>query len=166
MDLPSSEIRTAHLPIVKLSLSGFIVDAGPFRRWFDPSRLRQIDFEQNCIDAGFALPVRMARHITITWPQGKLRPEVINMTNVNRADVKLIKLKKGRVVSTTVPAPRGNNLLPSKWLPGHQNLGTSVRTLTRKRAMTFKRKQEDEAMRLLSKKRSGEEVFGGDLDMF
>ncbi|KAL1956078.1 hypothetical protein VTO42DRAFT_7673 [Malbranchea cinnamomea] len=56
------------LPIVKLSLTGFVVDADPFFYWFNPHRLRMIDFKNDCVDAGFALPKFMAEHVLVTWP--------------------------------------------------------------------------------------------------
>lgn len=49
------------LSIKKLTLSGFIVDAGPFIHWFDPRKLRSIHFKGQCVDAGFWLPRSMAK---------------------------------------------------------------------------------------------------------
>lgn len=60
------------LPIVKLSLTGFVVDADPFFYWFNPHRLRIIDFKNDCVDAGFALPQKMAEHVIVTWPRNVL----------------------------------------------------------------------------------------------
>ena len=59
------------LSIVKLSLSGFVVDAEPIFKWFNPRRLRAIEFKRDCVDAGFALPAFMEGKVAITWPRGE-----------------------------------------------------------------------------------------------
>jgi hypothetical protein len=57
------------LPIKKLVLSGFVVDAEPFFKWFNPNLLRTIEFKHDCLDAGFALPAFMEGRVEIFWPQ-------------------------------------------------------------------------------------------------
>lgn len=47
------------LPVVDLTLSGFVVDSGPFVSWFGDA-LRSVHLKKNCVDAGFWLPTRMA----------------------------------------------------------------------------------------------------------
>ena len=61
---PVSELLT----IRKLSLTGFVVDAHPFKRWFDPERLLEVNFKNDCIDAGFALSSPMREKVRITFP--------------------------------------------------------------------------------------------------
>lgn len=52
-----------HLPIVHLTLRGFVVDAMPFCSCFDASKLRTITFK-DCYDAGFYLPDDM-KHVEL-----------------------------------------------------------------------------------------------------
>lgn len=47
------------LPVVDLTLSGFVVDSCPFVWWFGDA-LRSVHLKKNCVDAGFWLPSRMA----------------------------------------------------------------------------------------------------------
>lgn len=49
---------TRHLPIVHLTLRGFVVDALPFSSCFDADKLHSITFT-DCYDAGFHLPKDM-----------------------------------------------------------------------------------------------------------
>lgn len=56
------------LPIRKLTLSGFVIDADPIIQWFDPEKLRCIHFKGQCIDAGLWLPLSM-RNVSIEFPQ-------------------------------------------------------------------------------------------------
>lgn len=58
-----------YLSVVSLSLGGFVVDAGPFSRWFSPLRLRHVEFKYGCVDAGFALPSHMNHLVPITSPR-------------------------------------------------------------------------------------------------
>ena len=55
--------------IRKLCLTGFVVDTYPFERHFDPERLQEIDFENDCIDAGFSLTSPMLERVTISFPK-------------------------------------------------------------------------------------------------
>ena len=56
------------LTIVKLSLTGFVVDSYPFNTWFDRRRLREIHFMHDCIDAGFGLST-WQEPVRITYPR-------------------------------------------------------------------------------------------------
>ena len=82
-----------HLPVVRLVLSGFVVDTGPFLQWFDPLQFREIEFRSHCIDAGFALPPRMKNRVTILCPAPTEYREV-KMTKVKLADVHVVQTAK------------------------------------------------------------------------
>ncbi|RMZ86877.1 hypothetical protein DV736_g5895, partial [Chaetothyriales sp. CBS 134916] len=92
------------LPVEKLGLERFVVDGGSIMRWFDPQRLRKIEFKDGCIDAGLYLKPGM-RHVKIT--AATARPQhyhhYLHRQHVGRAvkmgELKLVDLKKGRVVS-------------------------------------------------------------------
>ncbi|PGH06361.1 hypothetical protein GX51_02371 [Blastomyces parvus] len=76
------------LPVVKLSLTGFVVDAEPFHL-FNPHRLRLISFKNDCVDAGFTLPERMREQVVVSWPK-LLSQEVIAARRVKHGEIKLI----------------------------------------------------------------------------
>lgn len=90
----SQGVNLRYLPIVKLVLAGFVVDAGPFFRWFNPMRLRQIEFKYGCIDAGFALPSHMTNLVTVTWP-GKLpwKTQMVAVSRIRQQDIKTVRIK-------------------------------------------------------------------------
>ena len=73
------------------------MDADAFKRWFDPEKLREVDFTNDCIDAGFGLPVEMLKKVKITYP-GDEAPKVLQAQAFKLSDVKLITLKKGKKV--------------------------------------------------------------------
>ncbi|KAK2733665.1 hypothetical protein FQN57_002062 [Myotisia sp. PD_48] len=56
------------LPVVQISLTGFVIDSDPFFQWFNPHRLRIINFKNDCVDAGFTLPRFMTEHVIVSWP--------------------------------------------------------------------------------------------------
>lgn len=126
------------LSIAKLTLSGFVVDAGPFRRLFNPSRLRQIHFKDNCIDAGFALPDHLKRRVNVTWPKdehaGHKCAKAVGAQKVSLKDLKIVELKKGKVVSSS----------PVEFKDGKFMLGSDdsqakpAPKLSRKKGMNFK----------------------------
>ncbi len=129
--------RLRYLPVVKLALSGFVVDAGSMK-WFDPLRLRQIEFKHNCIDAGFALPVNMVDLVKMSWPRGN-DGRTVKVTNVTREDIHLITLKKGKIVNeSTGLKPKISSILTHCWF------------LTNKRGMLAKedRGQDKQSARL------------------
>lgn len=107
-----------YLPIVKLVLAGFVVDAGPFFRWFNPMRLRKVEFAHGCIDAGFALPSHMHNLVTVSWPGHP--PEeckLIRVMKMSQQDLKHILLSK---TSITHQASNGlkakiNFILTRNW---------------------------------------------------
>lgn len=104
---------TEKLPIATLRLTGFVVDADPFKRWFDPEKLRDIDFTNDCIDAGFGLPVEMLRKVKITYPGGEA-PKVLQAQAFKLSDVKLITLKKGKKVAEEPAFPQFSEAAKSK----------------------------------------------------
>lgn len=64
------------LSICRITLMNFVVDSGPFARWFNPTRLSEIVFLSGCIDAGFVLPPIMKRHVRIS-PKFTPNPRVV-----------------------------------------------------------------------------------------
>ena len=106
------------LPIVKLSLTGFVVDADPFFYWFNPHRLRILDFKNDCVDAGFALPKKMAEHVIVTWPREVvenaqvaqvIRPGQLKIVNIGPGG-KLIDNKEttGNKTNPRINGDKGN----------------------------------------------------------
>lgn len=91
----SQGVNLRYLPIVKLVLAGFVVDAGPFFRWFNPMRLRQVDFKHGCVDAGFALPSHMDNLVTVSWPQSSLEDcKLITVSSISQGDIKSLSLSR------------------------------------------------------------------------
>ncbi|KKY15706.1 hypothetical protein UCRPC4_g06207 [Phaeomoniella chlamydospora] len=83
------------LPIVNLTLVGFVVDAAPFVRCFNPMRLRHIDFKHNCVDAGFVLPRAMRPLVAVNGDNhGNLASQLVNATFIPAGTVKLVTVKK------------------------------------------------------------------------
>ena len=106
--------RSRYLPMVRLALSGFVLDAGAIK-WFDPLRLRQIKFKHNCVDAGFALPTNMVDLVKISCP-GRNDCRTVKLTKVAREDIHLITLKKGRKVNEpTGLKPKISSILTHRW---------------------------------------------------
>ncbi|KKZ63044.1 hypothetical protein EMCG_02614 [[Emmonsia] crescens] len=93
------------LPIVKLSLTGFVVDADPFRL-FNPHRLRLIDFKNDCVDAGFALPDCMREQVVVYWPK-LLSEQATVASRVKHGEIKLIDLgsKAKKLADTPADCP-------------------------------------------------------------
>ncbi|KAJ5580297.1 uncharacterized protein N7459_006282 [Penicillium hispanicum] len=85
------------LSIKKLTLSGFVVDADPFLQWFDPDKLRSIQFKGQCIDAGFWLPSSM-KHVLVLFPRRlDLETVPVGIVNINmQKDVKVVELNNGK----------------------------------------------------------------------
>jgi hypothetical protein len=105
-DLPIENLR--YLPIKTLTLMNFVVDAGPFFRWFDPKKLREITFKGDCFDAGFRLPEDMQRSVTVNSP---MPPRPMFARVVRPGEVKLIDIKprKSQASSTS-----GNAAVPAE----------------------------------------------------
>ncbi|KAJ6151712.1 hypothetical protein N7470_006840 [Penicillium chermesinum] len=87
-------LTNPRLPIKKLTLNGFIVDADPFLNWFDPQMLRSIHFKANCIDSGFWLPKSMS-HVSIrVAKEMDYKPVAAGVIRVDIGrDVKLVDVK-------------------------------------------------------------------------
>lgn len=96
---PTSPSSTNHLPIVKLALTGFVVDADPFFFWFNPHRLRVVHFKDYCVDAGFALPAAMVEKVRVFWPK-KVNEYCMVAKRVEKSEVSVVDVrgKKGRDV--------------------------------------------------------------------
>lgn len=92
-ELPVENLR--FLPITHLSLKNFVVDAGPFFRWFDAKRLREVTFQGTCVDAGFYLPDDMNSKVKINAP----RPFTVARW-VKPGEVKLVEIKKRKPASS------------------------------------------------------------------
>lgn len=86
-NLPIENVR--YLPITHLTLMNFVVDAGPFYRWFDPKKFKEVTFKGDCIDAGFSLPQEMFSTVTVKSPKPLPPPRW-----VKPGEVKLIDIKK------------------------------------------------------------------------
>ncbi|KAL4786557.1 hypothetical protein BJX76DRAFT_365630 [Aspergillus varians] len=85
------------LSIRTLVLTGVVVDADPFLHWFDPKRLKCINFKDRCVDAGFWLPYCM-RKVSILFPREIYEP-VVTARRVNPlAELKVIEIKGGKKV--------------------------------------------------------------------
>ena len=125
----SQGCRIRYLPVVKLTLLGFVVDAGPMK-WFDPRRLRQITFRHGCFDAGFSLPGRMADLIKIDLPT----PDGMKkFTKVTPDDIKVVTLKKGKVVKDAAPPkPKHGPSFANRWFSTrHHGRKQSIKENTR-----------------------------------
>ena len=133
----SQGCRVRYLPIVKLTLMGFVVDAGPVK-WFDPQRLRQITFRHGCVDAGFSLPDRMADLIKIHVPKPG---STMNVSEVTPKDVKVVTLKKGLVVKEAASKPKLGPSFTNRWFSTRQHgrkqsIKENTRASSRLRATT------------------------------
>jgi hypothetical protein len=85
------------LSIRTLILTGVVVDADPFLHWFDPKRLKYINFKDNCVDAGFYLSHCM-KNVSILFPK-KIREPILTGRRVNLCrELKLVRIKRGRKV--------------------------------------------------------------------
>ena len=110
-DLPVENMR--YLPISHLTLSNIAVDAGPFFRWFDPAKLKEITFKKTCVDTGFYLPAEMRKEVMVSGPP-KPKPTVAKVYKAgdfkdfsasDLKDLKVVTLKGGKVVARE----------PAKW---------------------------------------------------
>lgn len=89
--------RTSQRMSVKhLTLSGFVVDAGPFLHWFDPQRLQSIKFKGQCLDAGFWLPQSM-EHVIVRYPRRiELEPVAVEMVSGDpQKELKVVDIQGG-----------------------------------------------------------------------
>lgn len=111
LSLPVENMR--YLPIIHLTLMNFVVDSGPFFRWFDPRKLKEITFLGECIDAGFFLPEGMRPSVTVNSPKPKSqsRPPMIARV-VKPGEAKLVEINQGKpeqpaqaMQPTATPAP-------------------------------------------------------------
>ena len=93
-DLPFNNLR--YLPVENLTLMNFVVDGGSIMRWFDPKRLKELEFREGCIDAGLYLREDMERTKIIS---PKPRPLHQFARVIKLGEVKTAELKNGKVVT-------------------------------------------------------------------
>lgn len=104
IELPQENLQ--FLPITHLTLRNFVVDAGPFFRWFDSARLQEIVFLGDCVDAGFYLPPAMKPTIKFT------APKPLNVARwVKPGEIKLVDIKKRK--STPIQGDGDGNSGPA-----------------------------------------------------
>ncbi|KAL4982628.1 hypothetical protein BDW68DRAFT_182370 [Aspergillus falconensis] len=85
------------LSIRTLILTGFVVDADPFLHWFDPKRLKRINFKDNCVDAGFYLSHCMMK-VSVLFPR-KIREPFLMGRRVDLCkELKVVRIEGGRKV--------------------------------------------------------------------
>ncbi|KAL2835395.1 hypothetical protein BJY01DRAFT_238860 [Aspergillus pseudoustus] len=85
------------LSIRTLVLTGVVVDADPFLHWFDPKRLKCINFKDNCVDAGFYLSHCMKK-VSILFPH-RVEEPILRGRRVNPlSELKVIELKGGKKI--------------------------------------------------------------------
>ena len=85
------ELSSPLLPIKRLTLSGFVVDAGPFLQWFDPQKLRSIYFKGHCVDSGFWVPSPMQQVSLRVAKDIDLKPMVVGLLKIDvKRDVKVV----------------------------------------------------------------------------
>ncbi|KAL4792258.1 hypothetical protein BDV19DRAFT_392259 [Aspergillus venezuelensis] len=91
------------LSIRTLILTGIVVDADPFLHWFDPKRLKCVNFKDDCVDAGFYLAGCMGR-VSVLFPrlirnESEEKKGIIVGRKVDlRRELRVVKLEKGRKV--------------------------------------------------------------------
>ncbi|KAJ9349936.1 hypothetical protein C8Q69DRAFT_531679 [Paecilomyces variotii] len=98
----------SRLSVVVIRLAGFVVDGDPFDLWFEPHRLRRIQFKHNCVDAGFYLGEFMKDTVEVIFP----KKAVPNTAQIGRVvdlakELKVIELRKGRKISEAPYYPPG-----------------------------------------------------------
>lgn len=85
------------LSIKTLTLNGFVVDADPFLHWLDPKRLRCINFQDNCVDAGFYLCLPMKR-VNVRYPLD-INEKALTVRRVNvKKELKVVELRGGKKI--------------------------------------------------------------------
>lgn len=90
------------LSIRTLILTGFVVDADPFILWFDPARLRRIDFRNDCVDAGFYLPGSMKEKVSVNYPQHATEEKAFAVPARRvevKEELKVVELRDGKKIS-------------------------------------------------------------------
>ena len=87
------------LSIAILNLTSFVVDADPFVKWFDSRKLRVVNLDGFCVDAGFALPLEMLHQVKVSIPNGAM-PTITMAKKYRAGSVKRITIRTGRKVET------------------------------------------------------------------
>lgn len=104
--LPIENVR--YLPVTHLTLMNFVVDAGPFYRWFDPKKFQEITFKSGCIDAGFYLPEEMRSTVAVKSPKPMAPPRWVKPGEVKLIDIK----KKNKPVAASADVVKGEAKAP------------------------------------------------------
>ena len=110
-------VNLRYLPIVNIILAGFVVDACPFVRYFNPMRLRQIHFKRDCIDAGFVLPRGVSHLVDVMGPKQEETSKFEKITKVNGRSVSLVSVRPAKntdEVDVASLAKRVGNILSRK----------------------------------------------------
>lgn len=68
-------------------------------KWFDSRKLRVVNFDGFCIDAGFALPLEMLHQVKVSIPNGAI-PTVTMAKKYRAGSVKRITIRAGTKVAT------------------------------------------------------------------
>ena len=110
-------VNLRYLPIVNFVLAGFVVDACPFVRYFNPMRLRKIQFTRDCIDAGFVLPRGMSQLVDVMGPEHKESSNFEKITKISGRSMSLVSVRPARStdeVDIASLAKRVGNMLGRK----------------------------------------------------
>ena len=78
--------------IATLNLTSFVVDADPFIKWFDSRKLKDVNFDGFCVDAGFALPLEMLDQVNVSIPSGAV-PRVVMAKKYRAGSVKPVTIR-------------------------------------------------------------------------
>lgn len=92
------------IPIKKLTLKGFVVDADPILQWFDPERLRTVYFKGDCINAGLWIPPSM-NHVSFRVAKElDIRPVAVGIIKIDLGrDVKAVDVRHKTIQADTAP---------------------------------------------------------------
>jgi hypothetical protein len=86
------------LSIRTLILTGVVIDADPFLHWFDPDRLKCINFKDNCVDAGFWLSHCM-RKVSVLFPKVIEEDAIVGrQVDLKSGGLKVIRIEGGKKV--------------------------------------------------------------------
>ncbi|KAL4869604.1 hypothetical protein BDV12DRAFT_196233 [Aspergillus spectabilis] len=96
------------LSIRILILTGVVVDADPFLHWFDPDRLKCINFKDNCVDAGFWLSHCM-RKVSVLFPKVIDKDAIVGRrADLKSGGLKVIRVEGGKKVGEILYRGKGS----------------------------------------------------------
>lgn len=105
------------LPIVHLTLRGFVVDAVPFCSCFDADKLRSITFT-DCYDTGFYLPNNM-EHVRLHFGSDDKRKAIGGRRVSTDQEVKRLTYKDGKKI--------GESPFVSSWQDAAEQSGYDIK---------------------------------------